>query len=81
MSNHLIRIEAKIAVNCEWGKWEAGSCSSSCGPGLRTKTRTKNVLESNGGVCIGKPSVSEHCFLMSCPGQFINLFIINNSIE
>ena len=53
-------------VDCEWQEWQYGECSVTCGEGTRRKTRSKNVDERDGGVCIGKPIVIEECNEGNC---------------
>jgi len=54
-------------VNCEWNPWKLGECSVTCGEGKRTDTRTKKVVEKNGGQCSGKSTRIEHCKPKECP--------------
>ena len=56
-------------MDCEWSEWQIGQCSVTCGGGTRTNTRTKNVEESNGGVCTGNPTAQEDCNTQNCPGN------------
>ena len=55
-----------LIVNCRWGSWNTGSCTKTCGSGIRTKTRTKTVVEKNGGSCTGSAIHMEHCNTHSC---------------
>ena len=57
-----------VAVNCEWGAWNSGSCSVTCGSGVLTKTRNKIILETHGGACSGESTATETCIPISCPG-------------
>merc|ERR1712080_222984 len=54
-------------IHCEWNDWVIGECSDSCGTGTRTNTRTKSVVEANGGTCTGQPSEVEECNTHPCP--------------
>ena len=64
------------ARDCTWADWGAWStCSTTCGNGTRTKTRTKSFTEVGGGICNGLPSESEICNLESC-GNFYFLWSI-----
>ena len=55
------------AIDCVWAPWSTWSeCSTTCGAGTRTKTRTKVTNELGGGLCPGQPSESEACNLKSC---------------
>ena len=63
------------AVDCEWNDWQEGECSVTCAGGLRTNTRTKKVVESDGtddvGVCEGEPTMEEECNTEACPRKFV----------
>jgi len=57
------------AIDCVWGIWsEWGSCSTTCGDGTKTRTRTKLVVENDIGVCNGQSMESDSCNLRACPG-------------
>ena len=57
-------------VDCEWNEWIIGTCSSSCGGGLRTNTRSKIVsAEHDGEDCNGTTSITESCNVKECPGN------------
>ena len=58
-------------VNCQWDEWVIGKCSKTCGTGKRTNTRTKLVVEKNGGICTGAPTNTETCNTKKCPGTII----------
>ena len=62
-------ISILIAVDCTWSEWSIGQCSKTCDQGTRTKTRSKLVVEKNGGSCTGESSVSENCKIVNCPGK------------
>ena len=36
---------------------------------MRTNTRTKNVEEEHGGVCVGEATITESCNTDECPGK------------
>ena len=57
------------AVNCVWGEWEIGECSTTCGLGVRENTRIKLVEEAKGGLCNDKYTETEECYLQDCPGN------------
>ena len=60
----------EMEINCEWDDWQIGDCSKSCGGGTLTKTRTKKVLEKNGGKeCPGSSTFTESCNIQECPGK------------
>ena len=72
-SSYFLFLASKI--DCEWGEWQIGDCSKTCGKGSRTRTRTKIVEEANGGKCEGGSTMQEPCEEQDCPGNFI---IIHN---
>ena len=63
---HCISISA---VDCVWGEWILGECSTTCGIGSRLNTRIKLVEEVNGGSCAGQSTETEDCKLQECPGN------------
>ena len=70
-SNSLLDVLLYVfaAKNCEWGSWTEGACDKTCGGGVRSITRTKQVQESNGGYCHGPASKFESCNNQKCPGE------------
>ena len=36
---------------------------------MRTKTRSKLVVEQNGGSCVGESTISQNCMVVNCPGE------------
>ena len=54
-------------ADCEWNEWQIGQCSTTCGGGSRTKSRTKKTQEENGAVCEGDASMEEQCNTDPCP--------------
>ena len=59
-----------LKVDCEWGDWNIGNCSSECGGGIQIHTRTPKVIASHGGVdCYGLPNVTKICNINKCPGK------------
>ena len=49
-----------------------GACSSSCGGGFRTNTRSKTVsAEHEGDECEGVTSITESCNIQECPGYIL----------
>ena len=59
-------------VHCEWDDWIIGACSSSCGGGFRTNTRSKTVsAEHEGDECEGVTSITESCNIQECPGYIL----------
>ena len=70
--NHGVDLEYlfQFSVNCEWGPWGPYSkCSKSCGGGKQSRTRSKSVVESNGGACYGFPTEIVTCNTQNCPGK------------
>ena len=50
-------------------------CSKTCGTGTRNDTRTKVVVEANGGTCNGQSSKIVECNTQECPSNFKSLYI------
>ena len=67
MQNVFTNSNLVLPVPCQWGSWDFGPCSKSCGGGVRIKSRTKVIEERNGGNCLGSSTVSEPCNTISCP--------------
>ena len=61
-----------IAVDCEWGDWVNGDCSTTCGTGEQNNTRTKLIEEAHGGNCTGAYTDVTSCFVAECPGMYLN---------
>ena len=57
-----------ILVDCEWGEWAKGDCSTTCGAGQQNNTRVKVIEEAHGGVCNGESNVILSCIIAECPG-------------
>ena len=57
-----------LPVQCEWGTWQTGPCSATCGEGTRQKKRSKLSQERNGGKCEGESFRLEPCNNESCHG-------------
>ena len=51
-----------------WKEWEEGECSVTCGFGTKINTRTKLVVEANGGTCTGQSTEIKECKSADCPG-------------
>jgi hypothetical protein len=60
-----------VPIDCEWSDWQIGECSKTCGGGSRSKSRTKKIEESNGGVCGGDATIQEDCNTQECPRNFL----------
>ena len=69
-----------VAIDCEWGSWNVNHCSSTCGPGTRTKQRTVSIEERHGGKCRGKNVMKEPCIMKKCPSKGLNLFFLDPNI-
>ena len=61
-------MEKIFSVNCVWGAWSGwGQCSKTCGTGGKeTRTRSKTVVEANGGTCSGESTRTKSCQLQEC---------------
>ena len=58
------------ADDCQWNDWTVGTCSETCGDGMRTNTRTEKVSTAYGGEeCNGPASIQETCNIQLCPGK------------
>ena len=69
-NSRIFPIEFFVSVNCIWSNWSNwDSCSKSCGNGIRTRSRSKTVLEKYGGSCSGQASNSQSCIIKDCPGK------------
>ena len=71
-------------ADCTWDTWSAWSrCTTTCGDGIRTRTRTKAIKEVGGGLCNGQPSETEICNPKSCQSKlcFIKIFQIGGFVE
>ena len=62
-----------ILVDCEWGGWVEGDCSTTCGTGQKINTRTKLIEEAYGGNCTGESTEVLSCLLVECPGMYLSL--------
>ena len=63
-----------LAIHCEWNDWVLGECSELCGTGTQINTRTKKVVEQNGGTCTGQPTEQVECKIKECPGILLHLW-------
>eukprot|EP01128_Nolandella_sp_AFSM9_P004201 TRINITY_DN1848_c0_g1_i1.p1 TRINITY_DN1848_c0_g1~~TRINITY_DN1848_c0_g1_i1.p1 ORF type:complete len:516 (+),score=77.39 TRINITY_DN1848_c0_g1_i1:195-1742(+) len=56
------------AIDCEWGAWTSyGTCTANCGGGTQARTRSKTIVEANGGTCSGAASETQNCNEAACP--------------
>ena len=60
-----------IVVDCEWGNWVEGHCSTTCGTGQQNNTRNKLVNEDHGGNCTGESTNVTSCVVVECPGMHL----------
>ena len=67
----LFLINLILPVQCEWGTWQNGPCSVTCGRGTRHKKRSKLSEERNGGKCEGDSFRLEPCNNESCSGMLL----------
>ena len=58
-----------LATDCAWGDWTIGTCSVTCGVGIRIDTREKTIEESNGGRCDGCETRIDECSKEDCPSM------------
>lgn len=62
--SHIIK-----TVDCFWGDWKDwGSCSASCGGGMRTRERDETINACPGIPCTGSNNQDEPCNEGCCPG-------------
>ena len=76
LSIYLNTLTSEPVIDCEWNEWQTGGCTTSCGKGYRTKSRTKKVEEANGGTCDGEGTEHELCNSGPCPSRQSKLSII-----
>ena len=60
-----------LTVDGAWAAWSPWlPCSTSCGPGTATRTRScSNPPPQNGGkTCAGNNTETKQCTLRACPG-------------
>ena len=58
-----------ISVDGKWSSWGAyGSCSETCGPGTKSRSRScNNPAPAHGGAaCAGSGTESVNCVITSC---------------
>ena len=59
-----------VPIDCQWSPWTIGSCSKTCGVGMRINTRAKVMVERNGGTCSGFATMTESCNNADCRTKF-----------
>ncbi|XP_013411289.1 uncharacterized protein LOC106174328 isoform X4 [Lingula anatina] len=77
-------------INGQWSNWGSWSdCSTTCGPGVRTKTRQCNnpAPQFGGQSCPGSGTGTEECNVRPCPeapdtkgSHFVLLFLANKIV-
>ena len=64
-------------VNCVWGSWSSyGSCNANTGK--QSRSRSKSIVEKNGGSCSGSSSDIRSCAGKTLTIVFGNLDEISN---
>lgn len=60
---------ALLPVNGAWDEWSPWSlCSSTCGRGFRSRTRTCTPPQFGGEPCVGPEKQTKFCNIAVCPG-------------
>ena len=71
-SLNLIRAHILFLVDCVWSDWTLGTCSVTCGDGVRENHRFKETEALYGGApCEGVSFHTEPCINRVCPGELI----------
>ena len=69
---NVVWLVMKISVDGAWSKWVPWTtCSTSCGHGTKTRSRTcSNPPPQNGGkICTGNNTETGKCIVRGCPGK------------
>ena len=69
VTKSVYRVLLFTLVDCQWGDWEIGSCSVTCGGG--TQTNSRGHLQPalfNGTECEGPATEQIECNIDPCPG-------------
>ena len=54
-------------IDCQWSEWQYGSCSRTCGGGVKVISRTEKVKAQNRGKsCSGDGTKTEYCNIQDC---------------
>ena len=59
-------------MDCVWGDWVEGDCSTTCGTGQQNMIRVKLVEEAHGGACDGDFINVTSCIVVECPGKYLS---------
>ena len=71
-------------VDGNWGPWSLmTACSTTCGPGNKTRTRTcTNPAPAGGGnECVGTNHEVKACNVLTCPGESVLLTCPGESLS
>ena len=62
-------------IDCQWGPYgEWTNCTKSCGGGEKTRSRSVETPEANGGKeCPGNEADTSSCNEHSCPGNYVHM--------
>lgn len=66
----ILVLAALLAVHAVWDEWSPWSlCSSTCGRGYRSRTRTCTPPQFGGDPCDGPEKQTKFCNIAVCPGE------------
>lgn len=78
--NHTLA--ALIAVHGAWDEWSPWSlCSSTCGRGYRSRTRTCTPPQFGGDPCEGPEKQTKFCNIAVCPGKDLRFDLISEDFH
>lgn len=78
--NHTLA--ALIAVHGAWDEWSPWSlCSSTCGRGYRSRTRTCTPPQFGGDPCEGPEKQTKFCNIAVCPGKDLRCDLISEDFH
>ena len=71
-------INNKFLVACVWGTWDTwATCSTTCGGGVKIRTRKIDTYEENGGAaCSGLSSEQQGCNSGTCPAGNLTIVVV-----
>ena len=78
MKSNLTSLNISVLVDCKWNEYVLGHCSTTCGAGVLTKTRTKVDAQFGGLPCEGESSIEEPCPIVICPRNNMTLIFVLN---